>query len=77
MMVGTESQRVACIASQLIGGKLHCSIFHRDHRQELAIGDELHGDPKFEHRNPLEDRWAWMQLTKLALTERKGEVFLP
>jgi hypothetical protein len=48
MMVGTESQRLACVASQLIGVKRHCSMkpFNRDHRRELAIAAELRGDKK-------------------------------
>ncbi len=56
MMVGTESQRLACVASQLIGVKRHCSMkpFNRDHRRELAIAAELHGDPKCENQSPLQ-----------------------
>jgi len=52
MMVGTESQRLACLASQLIGVKRHCSMkpFHRDHRRELAIAAELHGDAKCKNK---------------------------
>jgi len=57
MMVGTESQRLACVASQLIGVKRHCSMkpFNRDHRRELAIAAELHGDPKCENQSPLQE----------------------
>jgi hypothetical protein len=52
--------------------------FHRDHRRELAIAAELHGDPKCENQNPLleERRGPGCKSPFWDLTERSGEVFL-
>jgi hypothetical protein len=39
---------------------------NRDHRRELAVAAELHGDPKCENQSPLQvERRAWMQVTIL------------
>src|SRR5437762_1106326 len=67
MMVGTEANAWACLASQLISVKRHCSMkpFHRDHRPELAIAAALDGDLKCENQSPLQEEGAWMQITIL------------
>jgi hypothetical protein len=50
--------------------------FHLDHRRELAIAAELHGDPKCENQSPLhEEGGPGCKSPFWNLTERSGEVF--
>jgi hypothetical protein len=67
MMVGPESQRLACVASQLIGIKRRCCMKPLTGNHQLGLVSPLNytAIQTAKQKALYEEHGAWMQLTAL------------